>query len=126
MNRIEPYTEEFTVERRVNSSMSQGERPTTESIQNTDFNISNAPSNEKIVLKRHLGLFSAVTFIIGTIIGEQIFNLIFRSYFTIFRYWYLHFSERRSAGNSISWLMSGSVGYMWTRSSNRQDFSLVK
>ncbi|CAF1257140.1 unnamed protein product, partial [Adineta ricciae] len=69
MNRIEPYTEEFTVERRVSSSMSQRQHPTTELIQNTDSNVENVPCNEKIALKRHLGLFSAVTFIIGTIIG---------------------------------------------------------
>ncbi|CAF1527116.1 unnamed protein product [Adineta ricciae] len=73
MNRIEPYTEEFTVERRVSSSMSQGQHPTTELIQNTDSNVGNVPYNEKIALKRHLGLFSAVTFIIGTIIGTGIF-----------------------------------------------------
>ncbi|UJR18649.1 hypothetical protein I4U23_005557 [Adineta vaga] len=62
MNRIEPTTENFTIERRMNSSTSQQQEL-----------IENVSSNEKITLKRHIGLFSGITFIIGTIIGSGIF-----------------------------------------------------
>ena len=47
-----------------------------------------------VTLKRHLGLFSGVCFIVGVIIGKLLYT-VFSYYYHLsflFRFWYLHIS----------------------------------
>jgi hypothetical protein len=71
---------------------------------------------DEVTLKRHLGLFSGVCFIVGLIIGNVSSLLFFHRFisrlFVTIRFWYIYFSQRCFATNRISGSLSHYLGWM--------------
>ncbi|CAF5061712.1 unnamed protein product, partial [Rotaria sp. Silwood1] len=57
-------------ERRMNSPLTESRNSTNEPIEEVDSAKGEVFSNERKTLKRHLGLFSGIAFILGMIIGD--------------------------------------------------------